>query len=707
MRLALATVVIATIAAAGVDTAPTPGAMANWSETVVAHDPGQPGRALPGFSDTLEHTFGEDDHPTAIAWLPDQRMLATTKEGRLWIFPRIQQGYGQPNVVLDLSARICADIERGLVGLAVDPDFANNGFVYLYWTHDAHDDCANEGLADAPENRVTRHELASDGSEVESSRTVIVDHIDSPRAHHIAGDLEFASDGFLYISVGDGVCRIPDVDVCGGQNNNSQLRRLPHGKILRVTRGGLPPPGNPYVGDDGARRCTRPSGAAPGRGPCLEIFASGLRNPYRIARRPGTSTFFVNDVGNHLWEEIDRLAKGANYGWNIREGHCVRDSTTNCGPTSFDNPIFDYPHDDCRSVTGGAFVPPGLWPPRFDGAYLFSDFTCDTIFRLVRTETGLERRTFLSGMRQPVHLRFGPSPLGRSLYYLSFFRREIHRVAYSEDNVAPVGDFSFRPDGLVVAFNGSKSYDPDQDGITEWHWDFDDGADSSTSAPTTSHTFGAAGTYDVTLTVTDSEGAVSPPVARQVTVPEHPPTLEVDWPSDSETFAVGEQVPISATATDQEDGALSGASIRWEFRLHHGNHVHPHAVRHGNNITVPYPAPEDLTAAAESDLLAIVTATDSSGLTSRAVHTLVPSTVELTFVTRPAGGRVYVEGDVRNTRISVSSWEGHTFRVRAPDQAFGGQQYVFRSWSDGGTRIHDITTPSAPTTYTARFGPAG
>ena len=418
----------------------------------------------------MEHAFGDTDYPTALAWLPDGRMLATTKEGRLWLFPETEQGYGQPRVVLDLSSQICADTERGLVGLAVDPEFVTNGFVYLYWTHDVHGVCDSERLADAPENRVTRHKLAADGTEVAAARKVIVDHIVSPQAHHIAGDLEFGANGFLYISVGDGVCRIPEATVCGGLDNNSQLRRLPHGKILRVTRDGLPVANNPYVGIEGARRCTLPSGVPPGTGPCKEIFALGLRNPFRIARRPGTDSFFVNDVGQHHWEEIDRLKKGANYGWNVREGHCARSSTTNCGPTQFVNPIHDYPHGDCRSVTGGAFVPVGLWPDWFDGAYLFADFTCDTIFRLVQTGADVRHVRFLTGIRQPVDLRFGPSPLGRSLYYISFFTREIHRVTYSLQNIAPVAGFSSLPHGLAVTFNGGRSYDPDQDGITTWRW---------------------------------------------------------------------------------------------------------------------------------------------------------------------------------------------------------------------------------------------
>jgi glucose/arabinose dehydrogenase len=175
--------------------------------------------------------------------------------------------------------------------------------------------------------RVSRFVLGDDDSIAGTSEKVLVDHIASPRGHHIAGDLEFGADGYLYISVGDGVCSLVQRTHCGPTNDNSQRPRLVLGKILRVTRDGLPAPTNPYATTPGSRRCTRPAGVPPGTGPCKEIFASGFRNPFRFARKPGTNLFYVNDVGQDTWEEVNRLRRGRNYGWNVREGHCRRAST--------------------------------------------------------------------------------------------------------------------------------------------------------------------------------------------------------------------------------------------------------------------------------------------------------------------------------------------------------------------------------------------
>ncbi|MGH3362819.1 MAG: PQQ-dependent sugar dehydrogenase, partial [Nocardioides sp.] len=251
-----------------------------------------------------------------LVWTPDGRMLVISKPGRLFVVDE-----GVPNqLALDITRRVCNVKELGLVGIAVDPAFATNHFVYLYYTRRGGGTCTDDGASNLV-NRVGRFVLGEDNTIERASERVIVDHIEAPGAHHVAGDLEFGADGYLYISVGDGLCTVVGPLHCGRLNSNSQKRRVPQGKILRVGRLGVPARTNPYVGTRGARRCTDPDGVPAGTGPCKEIFALGFRNPFRFARKPGTSTFYVNDVGAHTWEEVDRLAKGANYGWNVREGH--------------------------------------------------------------------------------------------------------------------------------------------------------------------------------------------------------------------------------------------------------------------------------------------------------------------------------------------------------------------------------------------------
>ncbi len=656
------------------------------------------GLQLPtGFTDSVVANVAA---PTALTWTPDGRMVITSKPGRVIV----RHEDGTRTVALDISGRTCADSERGLVGVAVDPDFATNQFVYLYYTHKVRGSCGED--RPYPANRVSRFVLADDDTIAGNSERVLVDHIVSPEGHHIAGDLEFGTDGFLYISVGDGVCSLLGDAGCGPTNDNSQRLRLPHGKILRITRTGEPPASNPYADVRGARRCTRPSGVPPGRGPCKEIFASGFRNPFRFARKPGTSQFYVNDVGLHTWEEVDLLRKGGNYGWNDREGHCRRDSTTDCGRVrGFTNPIHDYRHGDCRSVTGGAFVPGSAWPS-WKGSYLYSDFSCGKIFRLQRTQSGnLRRTTFVSGAQGPVHLRFGPHGDRTALYYLSFFTDTVHRITRSAINNAPVADFNYRPDGLTVSFDGAASYDPDAgDRVTRWDWDFGDGTTADTTAPTATHTYATEGPVQVTLTAVDSHGLASAEASLTVHPGEHPPHLEITAPDPDTRFSVGQQVHLTAHASDAEDGPLPGTAITWTVRLRHGNHFHPYlGPVAGGSVTTTYPAPEDLVAARTSRLVATATAVDSRGLSTTITRALLPRVVELTFRTVPPGGRLAIQGERRTTPLTVPSWVGYVFGVRAPDQEIGGVPSVFARWSDGRARQHDITTPATPTEYVARY----
>jgi glucose/arabinose dehydrogenase len=204
------------------------------------------------------------------------------------------------------------------------------------------------------------------------------------------------------------------------------------GKILRITRDGFIPPTNPFQGANSAR-CNVTGITTPGNW-CQETFASGLRNPFRIAFDPNAAgtRFFINDVGQGTWEEISEGISGADYGWNIREGPCATGSTTNCGPqpAGLINPIFSYQHtNNCsaagvagNSISGGAFVPNGVWRTQFDGAYLFGEFVCGKIFQLTPNGSGFTESEFLTRpeIGNIVTMIFGPHQNTQALYYTTF-----------------------------------------------------------------------------------------------------------------------------------------------------------------------------------------------------------------------------------------------------------------------------------------------
>ena len=176
-------------------------------------------------------------------------------------------------------------------------------------------------------------------------------------------------------------------------------------------------------------------------------------------------------------------------------------------------------------------------------------------------------------------------------------------------------------------------------------------------------------------------------------------------PATTARFAVGQQLTVTARATDQEDGALPGSAISWNVTLVHGSHTHPYAGPFvGSSVNVAYPAPEDLASTGNSYLRVSAVATDSVGLTSRVDRSLLPRKVTVSLASTPTGARLQVNGSNRVTPASVVSWAGYTLVLNAPGpQTLSGKSYAWRSWSDGGAQSHTVVTPATAKTYTAVF----
>jgi glucose/arabinose dehydrogenase len=646
-----------------------------------------------GFEDQLVTGVSQ---PTGLAFTPDGRLLITEKPGRLKIFTTSLQS----TPALDLSSKICQESERGLLGVAVDFEFSQNNYIYVFYTYNKPgSNCGNTAV-----NRVSRFVLGSNNQVNPSSEIVLLDNISSFGGNHNGGDLHFGKDGYLYVSVGDAGCDYAGNSGCAGDNDAAKDTFTLLGKILRITREGDIPPGNPFTGSNTSRCKT--GNISAGR-ICQEIYATGLRNPFRIAFDPNSSTtkFHINDVGQNVWEEINLGQAGADYGWNTREGNCANGSASNCGsaPSGLTNPIYAYQHDGCNSITGGAFIPNGFWPSNYDNGYLFSDYVCGKIFLLKKSGSSYTATEFVTGLggSSAVHLTFGPNGSGRSLYYTTFAGGgQVRRINYTGNaNRAPVARFTVTPTSgsvpLNVSVDASASSDPDGNALT-YSWDFGDG--TTASGRTAQKTYTRAGKFRIVLTVRDSNGATSS-YARTVFPGNAAPSVAITSPSSTARFSVGQSITIRGAANDAQDGNLPGSSLRWVVRIRHNEHVHPYASGTGSSITVTMPAPEDLAAAQTSWLEVILVATDSQGLSSRVSQRLLPNIVNINFASSPSGRNLSVNGVTITTPRTIKSWPNYALRVSAPNQS--GQ--TFQSWSDGGAQSHTITTPSNGGSYTATF----
>jgi glucose/arabinose dehydrogenase len=289
------------------------------------------------------------------------RLLVNERGGRI----RVVQPDGTlgGRDFVDLSGRIEAGGERGLLGVAFHPDFAANGRVFVHYSR------RGDGATVISELTASADRSSADPA----SERIILTH-DQPFANHNGGQIAFGPDGYLYIGLGDGGSG-------GDPFGNAQARDVLLGKILRIDVDGSPAPDreyaipddNPYAGD----------GVSPGAG-LPEIWANGLRNPWRFSFDRETGDLYIGDVGQGSWEEIDRQpadsAGGENYGWNIYEGtHC----SGACDSIPAVAPVAEYSHASgggC-SVTGG-YVYRGSRQPGMVGNYLFSDYCTGTIWTL-------------------------------------------------------------------------------------------------------------------------------------------------------------------------------------------------------------------------------------------------------------------------------------------------------------------------------------
>ena len=365
-----------------------------------------------GFTTSL--VADEVESPTALAFLPSGSLLITDKAGILYILP---YGGNTATPALDLSARVCASGERGLLGVAAHPRFSPGAnWIYLYYTARRSDS--------ACVNRVSRFRLAG-GAVQPGTEQILLNNMPSLLGNHNGGDVQFGRDGFLYVSIGE-----------SGVPALAQRRNVLAGKILRITADGGIPSSNPFTGER-TSRC-HVTGRTGGKRTCREIFALGLRNPFRIAFDPNSPRnqprFFINDVGQRTWDEIDRGIAGANYGWPRREGPCLQGSTAkkDCGapPRAFTDPIHAYRHaTGCRSITGGAFVPDSAgWPRNYRDNYLFADFVCGTIFRLQPQGDRFKRTVFASSVGGVTHMTFAPDG---DLYYTTFASDgQVRRISF-------------------------------------------------------------------------------------------------------------------------------------------------------------------------------------------------------------------------------------------------------------------------------------
>jgi glucose/arabinose dehydrogenase len=364
---------------------------------VILASPARAGVPASGFVETVFQ--GALNTPVAIAFLPDGRMLIAEKGGAL----KLSDGSSVSTLI---TIGVCNSVEMGLLGVAVDPNFSSNGFIYLYRT----DNSAGCGSATGRFNQVVRVTMGPGDTVNPASLVVLLTGIRTDLGNHDGGVLRIGPDGKLYVGVGD--TGLGD-QVAPGASTNPYAQDLNalNGKVLRLNLDGTVPGDNPFAGQVGKRG---------------EIFAYGFRNPFRFGFDPMTGHLWVADVGDLTVEEIDIVTSGGNYAWP----HCEGTLPNGCEQPGDVDPVFTYLHSGSSSlgtcVIGGAFAGSGFGG--FDNDYFFGDCTSSRIWHAVpngaRDDLGTPT-LFVDAADTPSDIVFGPDG---AMYYVSV-AGEVRRVA--------------------------------------------------------------------------------------------------------------------------------------------------------------------------------------------------------------------------------------------------------------------------------------
>lgn len=323
--------------------------------------------------------------PTAMEIAPDGRLFICLQGGQLRV---IKNGVLLATPFVSLS--VDSSGERGLLGVAFDPNFQTNNFIYVYYT-----------VATAPRhNRVSRFTANGDVAVANSELVILELENLSGATNHNGGAIHFGPDGKLYVAVGD-----------NANSANSQTLSNRLGKMLRINANGSIPSDNPFFNT--------------ASGDNRSIWALGLRNPFTFAFQAGTGRMFINDVGQNTWEEINDGLAGSNYGWPATEGATL--------DPRFRSPLFSYGHGTgpttgCAIAGGTFYNPPTVqFPAGFVGKYFFADL-CSGWIRVFDPANNTAS-DFASGTSQPVDLKTGSDG---SLYYLSIGSSSVFRVQFNQ-----------------------------------------------------------------------------------------------------------------------------------------------------------------------------------------------------------------------------------------------------------------------------------
>lgn len=630
--------------------------------------------------------------PVSLGMAPDGRLIVLADAGVAYMVKN-DQLLGTP--VFDIRDKVEDASDRGLQSIAFDNNFAVNGYIYVIYTYDTNGLNGGAGEDDGVgQNRLVRFTMNGD---VASNETLIYNNFPMADAlFHYGGAIEMGTDGKLYTTVGDYLL-----------GANGQDRTNIKSTVLRLNTDGTIPTDNPFyntlTGDNRA------------------IYAYGLRNPWQTAKNPVDGTIFISDVGANLYEELNVLEAGANYGWFLAEGPKDPNDPAEAG---FTDPFWSYRHSDdfpnapfagC-AIVGGSFyeTPNPTFPAQYHGKYFTGDY-CQGRINTVDPVTG-QAEAFMDGFDFGL-VDMAVSPVNGDLYYID--------QSFNGDNQFPAGGIgkityigqqtditiTTAPSDVSIAVGGDASFfvGVSAPGDVTYQWLRGGVAIPGENGPrlTINNVTAADNFARFKVEISNGEQTIRSDAAVLRITNNTVPVPSITFGGANGGYRAGQAITFSGSATDAEDGTIPAADLRWEIRLNHDDHDHAlvnNLVGANGSFTVP-PAIEVST---NVWVTLYLTATDSDGTSTTVTQRIDPKVVNITLASNPAGLSVGLDGSNQSAPYTFDSVVGVVREISAPaSQSNGGVAYTFDNWSDGLGRNATRVTPNGNTTWTATYSGGG
>ena len=523
---------------------------------------------------------------------------------------------------------------------------------------------------------------------------IILDNV--PHApHHNGGGLIFDDDRRLYISTGDAL-----------NSSGAQDLSILSGKLLRIqiTDSGYSiPPENPFI-------------EVPGAQP--EVYAYGLRNPFRMVRRASDGAIFIADVGENHWEEVNQVHSGANYGWPIREGICPLGQYTPCSPAppEFTDPVFYYPHPSettGSAITAVAFYEGERFPVEYQDLLFFADFDdryIATTHLDHRRRDAFEITRFLNNAGSIVDITYHDE----ALYFVDIFQGKIHKISYvGPENEIPVGQLSadvrLGPPPLTVTFSSEGSTAPEGTSLY-FEWDFGDGTTLTTTEEVVSHTYTTEGNFSARMIAVTDDGRRASTLTEKITVyAGEIPEIELTILNEPARirFYGGDRVRYAASLSNTNNLGQD-TPFSWQLALHHNQHIHPIIYRQKAVSGTYEISPKNHGGSWNIWYRFSVTMQTTEGIEVTVSADLMPNIVDVGLETDPFTQNVakltldQVQHGFPHTMTTITGME---HEVDTRDILFYNRNvYIFSNWTiPGQTTYVMFTAPLTDAIYTAQF----